>query len=534
MGFAKPFARPFASPFGQSLGQSESSAVAYWFRHDFPVARTAPMSSPQAAEPGPGVFTFTDTGNKWSESSDTLQGAQPAAANDPRGFSQVVADLPGRAFHASITPGGSNINLSIGWVDSPAGNYPTDAIRFVAGSQVLAFVNGVDVTLGYNFTPGTTYKIVINRITGGSQLFITGGIFGTGWRLLFINPSSLVTSIRGGLGHTGASANTYAVEYLRGRDLPAPFNTNFGIAILNSTVFTQSLGAELVTNGNFASWSANNPTGWTVLESVPNQEVSQVGSGQAHGGVGSGFVNVFSDGTAGQIGLHQNILTLGQWYELSETINLITVGGNMNAYLGGSDGPVLNLAASTGQKKRLKKSLSGGNFFAAWGSVTTTDITFDDVSVKAVTPNPIETAVADGLFDFTFTLPASPIAGERIEWQYRVVDDSNYWAMVLVRNDANTNWDFTFNRVSANVYTSELSVNSVGNVTMLRAIADGNLHDVFTLVGSTWTKRGGQINNATHNTATGVRTVYHSTFTPVQRTVYPLRSAVYDSELNKV
>src|SRR5947208_616842 len=47
------------------------------------------------------------------------------------------------------------------------------------------------------------------------------------------------------------------------------------------------LGAERLTNGDFANWSGGNPTGWTVSgESGSDPEVSEVGPSKSHGGGG--------------------------------------------------------------------------------------------------------------------------------------------------------------------------------------------------------------------------------------------------------
>ena len=43
-------------------------------------------------------------------------------------------------------------------------------------------------------------------------------------------------------------------------------------------------GAELLTNGSFAAWTADNPDGWTVYGEVgADPEVSEVGAAEGHG-----------------------------------------------------------------------------------------------------------------------------------------------------------------------------------------------------------------------------------------------------------
>ena len=54
------------------------------------------------------------------------------------------------------------------------------------------------------------------------------------------------------------------------------------------TVPVPVLGSELIVNGNFSAWSDNNPTGWTVTETPPTHEVTEVDPANLHDGGGTG------------------------------------------------------------------------------------------------------------------------------------------------------------------------------------------------------------------------------------------------------
>lgn len=54
----------------------------------------------------------------------------------------------------------------------------------------------------------------------------------------------------------------------------------------------------LVTNGDFESWAAGDPVGWTV-NAFGDGDASEVGPGQFNGGGGSGAVNLFGSGGGG-------------------------------------------------------------------------------------------------------------------------------------------------------------------------------------------------------------------------------------------
>lgn len=77
-----------------------------------------------------------------------------------------------------------------------------------------------------------------------------------------------------------------------------------------------TLGADLVTNGNFSSWTADNPNSWTVTgESGSNPEVEQASKGNAHGEGGTGACNIYS--TSSAVSISQTILTVGQTYKVT-------------------------------------------------------------------------------------------------------------------------------------------------------------------------------------------------------------------------
>lgn len=73
----------------------------------------------------------------------------------------------------------------------------------------------------------------------------------------------------------------------------------------------ETLGAELLTNGDFATWSGGNPSSWTVTgEVATDPEVSEVSADKLHGGGGNGSCNLFTssaDVTISQLALVQRL-----------------------------------------------------------------------------------------------------------------------------------------------------------------------------------------------------------------------------------
>lgn len=125
----------------------------------------------------------------------------------------------------------------------------------------------------------------------------------------------------------------------------------------------QTLGSELLTNGDFSVWTGDNPDGWTVSESGANV-ITQTGNA----------CSIVSDGTS--VSISQPILTTKKRYLTS--INIITVySGSVKVQYNGYD-----YGFNDNGVKTLYAVALGNNFTVARN--TACNITIDDVSVKEV------------------------------------------------------------------------------------------------------------------------------------------------------
>lgn len=493
------------------------SGITYLLRDEFTTTEAAPMTSPRTAEPGPGTWTIVDATNKVSIASGKLMFTL-ANTDAPRVYGSVLTRVTGRTMLWEVTPGTAPARLDMGFADT-AGIVPNGGLAILVnlsnGVQV-----GQDGSVLYLDQTGTVhtagesrqYAIVIR--SAGGFFFTKGGTF-TEWTLLFVLGASTDASLYPSLTSTATAASTSTFDYARVVDLGSPFNSDYGIAVVDTQTFTQALGAELLTNpGPTFTFTADNPDGYTVTgESGGIREVTEVASG---GGAGTGSLRLYNtDATLFYIS--QGVLSVGSFYEAS---------GNVSAVVGGSaqlaDGNITSFniqSTVTGVVRGIRRALSATALIRC--SASGGDITFDSLSYKLVTLNSQSTAVADGVFDFSFTLPASPRPGERCELWYRANGSGDFWTAYVERNVGNTAWDLKLDSVSSGVYTNRITVTGVGTPIQIRVIASGNLHNCYTLEGTTWTKRGAEVNNSTHATNTGVRAVYSSTVTPSRLTVYP-------------
>lgn len=82
---------------------------------------------------------------------------------------------------------------------------------------------------------------------------------------------------------------------------------------------------EYVVNGDFSDWTTDNPDGWTNYETPPSREVSQVGSGEDHSGVGTGACNIYQTLSNDPPYVRQEFsgLTVGVSYTLTFVVSYI-------------------------------------------------------------------------------------------------------------------------------------------------------------------------------------------------------------------
>lgn len=145
--------------------------------------------------------------------------------------------------------------------------------------------------------------------------------------------------------------------------------------------------------------------------------------------------------------------------------------------------------------------------------------------------SPVEqayTGTADALLEITLTAPGS--ITEEAGIVFRKLDDNNYWRAYF-----DTAGAFKLDSVASGTPTNRINVAGVitaGAARAIRIIMNGSLLDAYTLNGSTWTKRGAQINISHQNTQTTVTPDVGANWSAANLLSYPLTSAVYNSRLD--
>ncbi len=149
---------------------------------------------------------------------------------------------------------------------------------------------------------------------------------------------------------------------------------------------TASDNDELVTNGSFADWSLDDPDSWTVDgESGNDPEVSEAATGDAHADTpspGGGMCNLYTSGGT-DIQISQTIsYVVGRKYRLSINIDTITAGV-LRVADDVNNQWVIGIYSTTGIKTiTFVATVTSSDLQIRRHIAITTDITFDDVSIK--------------------------------------------------------------------------------------------------------------------------------------------------------
>lgn len=149
-------------------------------------------------------------------------------------------------------------------------------------------------------------------------------------------------------------------------------------------------------------------------------------------------------------------------------------------------------------------------------------------TVNAASPSGSYTGTADQIIEMTLTAPGT-ITTEA-GFRFRVVDANNYWRAYF-----NTSGAFRVDSVEAGVATNRINVAAVigaGQTRTIRIVSDSTAQDAFSLASATWTKRGSQLTNDIHTTATGITTDVGAGWTAADLRSYPRTSpqyAIFDS-----
>ena len=174
-----------------------------------------------------------------------------------------------------------------------------------------------------------------------------------------------------------------------------------GTFVDNEIIYESALGSELVTNGDFANWAADNPDNWNVTE------VGDATSNITENPVGQ--CQLISDGTL--TGINQASIagmSAGNYYLFSFDIKIIAVlGSGIALTKAGLSATTLSTFTSTGVNTFIYVATTDS--FSLKRHSGATNITFDDVSEKQVTNAALAAGTIRRVFNNISYATSSPI-----------------------------------------------------------------------------------------------------------------------------
>lgn len=281
------------------------------------------------------------------------------------------------------------------------------------------------------------------------------------------------------------------------------------------TTFTQSLGAELVVNGNMEN-GAVSPDNWAVGSSAVLTNSTDVPPGGA-----TKSLSVAHGGTNVPFASQVLALSVGDLIEISGWVkNIDSIPGGVISVNNSNFIIFTNTTTAWQQGTSIYRAASTGTVLYLPASATLAQSAlFDLISEKKITKNAAQVMPVDDTITFSFIVPASPIAGQPIAISYRgsgaAPELNNCWLAYLRRNSGNTAWDFRLDSIVSGTATNRINVTGVGTPDAIRVVTLGDTHNCYTGVAGVYTQRAGTITNSTFNTATGLNTLYSSPTTPV-------------------
>lgn len=208
-----------------------TTPIVYLLRDQFPGSASAPLTSPRTCDPGPGVITFTDPNSIISIASGKLvvSGSMNPPATADAGyittqFTRAAGLVSIWTFGTVTTPS----NARFGWRETAIAS--NVRIGFIYASTTL-FQEVVSTAIMPAFASAPTAHAIVEYATGGAWFARVAGVWELVWRF-----TDDATATMGAMLFLSRFFNPdFQIDEQVIRQLPAPFDTTFGISTFTDT-----------------------------------------------------------------------------------------------------------------------------------------------------------------------------------------------------------------------------------------------------------------------------------------------------------
>jgi lysophospholipase L1-like esterase len=215
---------------GGGLQVSGASGPSYLLRDVFTTDADAPLTSPRACEPGPGTLTLVQTDGQFSiaTSKFTFPAQVSAVFGDQVVYSAALHRVAGRVLYTKINRA-SGVTFQFGWWNSATFSAAANQEQGFYGQSTAMWIYSGNLAVG-PLSNGTEYELAAVLRANGMFLFQKGGTL-TGWTLVWvaenIAATAPITQMYPALSNYNAVGT---LDDLTITDLPAPYNTEYGLA----------------------------------------------------------------------------------------------------------------------------------------------------------------------------------------------------------------------------------------------------------------------------------------------------------------
>jgi hypothetical protein len=230
-------------------------------------------------------------------------------------------------------------------------------------------------------------------------------------------------------------------------------------------------GAELLANADFGSWSADNPSSWSIEgESGADPEVTQRDSGQAHADTktSGGAANFYATGGS-LLRIYQSALAVGGFYKVAYGLSRVVAGA-----LSVENGTLVFSSSAPATVEGTMRAVTANVILRATG--TPRDLTVDSVSAKLLSnmEQVFNHAAPYGDFSAALTIGSGYQGGVVFNW----LDADNHARLILDRLD---NKVYLFKRVGGTVTTlgSWSATYIAGKTLVARRHKDGTIDVIY-------------------------------------------------------
>lgn len=195
----------------------------------FPTDQAAPLPSPYSEAGEVGALTLVQNDGQFSVSGGKL--VFPAQSTPGWGdlglySSTGLSRIVGRAILGTLNFGLSNQDCWFGWSGTAANNGTNGLDTMRSASTMGVSASATLVAVGASYSAGTDYQVAVVLRSIGCFYLIKGGVY-TNWTLFWVSNSGTTTPV-----YPAFSVYTQSgtLDDFRVTDLPAPFNTDYGLA----------------------------------------------------------------------------------------------------------------------------------------------------------------------------------------------------------------------------------------------------------------------------------------------------------------